>query len=458
MRDTIPQQKNHNLREVHMIRNKKRVLALCVTLMMTLAFFSGCTKAPASTPAAGSDAAAPAAPAAPAEKVKLRVLLAAWDDVRKQMNSEYIEPTLQAKFPDYEFEFEEYVDQAKLNTYTATGDLPDVFFSGAMNSTLPVINSGGAEDLLPYITADGFAEKYSVKSLIEPWTDGKLYTISSGSDSYYTPRLYVNKSIFEQNGIAYPTTFDEFISVCQQFIDKGITPLTTHSFEGWAVNGFLWQTLAMAENPETVVKFYNGEIGFNDPAVVSAFSKIEQLAKMGAFPEGCAQMAYGETINLFKSKQVPMYMMFTWTLSEFETDEDVDFILFPSISPDVNMADYTQAWGGPLAGYAVSSQSKFKDAAVLVAEECAFQEALFFNKEQSALTGLDSGFEISNLSDLAQKSRDTFDSAANKLPSLTFIYSTKVVSELGIQAAKLMLGQATAQEVCDALEKVRLEG
>lgn len=437
-----------------MIRKAKRVLAMCAALLMTILAMSGCAKSPANVTSGNNTTEA----AASGEKVKLRVLLAAWDDVRKQMNSEYIEPALMEKFPDYEFEFEEYTDAAKINTYTATSDLPDVFFSGSMTNTLPIINAGAAEDLLPYITADGFSDKYSVKSLIEPWTDGKLYTLSSGSDSYYTPRLYVNKSMFEQNGIAYPTTFDELVSTCQQFIDKGITPISTHSFEGWAINGFLWQMLAMAENPETVTKFYNGEIGFTDPAVVAAFSKIEQLAKMGAFPEGCAQMDYGETINLFKNKQVPMYMMFTWTLSELEKDEDVDFINFPSISENVNMADYAQAWGGPLAGYGVSSQSKFKDAAVKVAEECSFQEALFFNKEQSALTGLDSGYEISNLSDLAQKSRDTFDAATTKLPSLTFIYSTKVITEFGIQGGKLLLGQATAQEVCDALEKVRLEG
>lgn len=440
-----------------MIRKTKRVLALCAALLMTILAFSGCATAPAGT-ATGSDTAAATQAPASGEKVKLRILLAAWDDVRKQMNSEYIEPALQAKFPEYELEFEEYTDAAKLNTYTATSDLPDVFFSGAMNYTLPIINSGGAEDLLPYITADGFADKYTVKSLIEPWSDGKLYTLSSGSDSYYTPRLYVNKSMFEKNGIAYPTTFDELVTVCQQFIDKGITPLSTHSFEGWAVNGFLWQTLAMAENPETVTKFYNGEIGFTDPAVVAAFSKIEQLAKMHAFPEGCAQMDYGETISLFKNKQVPMYMMFTWTLSELEKDADVDFINFPAISQSVNMANYAQAWGGPLAGYGVSSQSKFKEAAVKVAEECTFQEALFFNKEQSTLTGLDSGSEVSNLSELAQKSRDAFDAATTKVPSLTFIYSTKVVTELGIQGGKLLLGQATAQEVCEALEKVRLEG
>lgn len=427
---------------------KRRVAAMAMAGLLAVSLLAGCSGG--QTASGGSQASG--------EKVTLRVLLPAWDDVRKQMNSDYIEPALREKFPDYEFEFEEYTDQAKLNTYNATGDLPDVFFSGAMSYTMPIINANGAEDLLPYITEDGFADKYTVPSAIEPWTDGKLYTLNSGSDSYYTPRLYINKSMFEENNIEIPTTWDEFISVCQQFIDKGITPLSTHSFEGWAVNGFLWQMFAMAEDPDTVTKFYNGEIGFTDPAVVEAFSKIEQLAKMGAFPEGCAQMDYGATINLFKSKQVPMYMMFTWTLSELEGDEDVDFITFPSMSEDVDMTEYAQAWGGPLAGFAVSSQSKFKEEAVKVAEECTFQEALFFNKEQNTLTALDTGYEMAELSPLAQKSRDAFDAAENKLPSLTFIYSTKVVTELGIQGSKLMLGQADAQEVCEALEAIRLEG
>ncbi len=421
---------------------KKRIIALIVALG-SLALV-GCGQAPSDS-------------VDTEEKVELRVLLSAADDARKQMNEEYIIPALEAEFPDYEIEIEEYVDLQKINTYNATDDMPDVFYTNSMAATLPVVNGGNALDLTSYITESGFVDKYVVKTPIEPWKDGAIYTLNSGADSYFTPRLFVNKSMFEDNGIAYPETYDELISVCEQFVALGITPMSSFLSEGWPAHSFLWQNFAAGVDPQTVIDFYNGEIGFTDPKVVDAFAKIEKLVSVGAFPEGSTQMDFGTSLNLFTSKQVPMYFMFTWTIADLEGDPDVDFIDIPDISSEIDMSNYIQSWGGPLAGYGVSADTKFAEAAVKVAEVCTFQEALFFNEQQKTPTALDTGVEITDISELAQKNFDNFEKAENKMPSVTFIYTPKTLTELTLQASQLMLGNATAQEVCEAVEVVRLD-
>ncbi len=392
----------------------KRILAFI--LAMSIAALAACSSAPVAE-SEGSTDSEPTASTAPAEEedVKLHLLLSASDEARQTMNSEYIVPMLESEFPDYDIEVEEYSDAQKLNTYNATNDLPDVFYANSAATMLPAVNAGNAMDLTDYITESGFIDKYVVKTPIEPWKDGAIYTLSSGADSYFTPRVFVNKSMFEDNGIAYPETYDELISVCEEFIALGITPISSFLTEGWPAHAFLWQNFAAGVDPQTVLDFYNGDIGFTDPKVIDAFSNIEQLAKMGAFPEGNTQMDYGSSIALFKNKEVPMYIMFTWTLAEFEEDPDVDFIDFPDMTDEIDMADYAQSWGGPLAGYGVSAKTEFPEAAVMVAEQCTFQEALFFNEVQKTPTALDTGAVIEDVSTLMQKNLDTFEAEAIRL-------------------------------------------
>ncbi len=52
---------------------------------------------------------------------------------------------------------------------------------------------------------------------------GKQYTVPTGV-SYYTGAYY-NKSIFEKYNLAVPTTWDQFVALCNTLKGKGVTPL-----------------------------------------------------------------------------------------------------------------------------------------------------------------------------------------------------------------------------------------
>lgn len=388
------------------------------------------------------------------ENVKLRLLIPVWDDIRKDIASK-IKEDVKTAFPDYEIEIEEYTDSDKLRTYNATSDLPDVYYSGSMTDTMPIIEAEHSLDLLEYVTEDNYLDNFTVSSVVEPWTDGKLYTLCAGSDSFYTPRIFVNKDVFEKCGVELPKTFDDLLAACEVFSEKGITPITSQTLNGQAVGMLLWQNFAAAEDPQTVIDFYNGKIGFTDEKVVAAFDKIDQLAKANAFMDGCTQMDYGANVNLFKSKGAAMYIMFTWALAEFEDDPEVDFIPWPTINEEIDPANNIQSWGGPLSGYGVSADTEFPRAAVKLVEFCVEEEAKYMNEVQHTKTAFDTGIEITGLSDLMQKNLDDFEAAENKLPSVQFIYSAEVYDEIFIQGGKLLLGEYSAQEACEALEKVR---
>lgn len=309
-----------------------------------------------------------------------------------------------------------------------------------------------------YVAQDGFLDNYKVSSVVEPWTDGKLYTLPSGADSYYTPRIFVNKDVFEACGVEYPTTFDELVEACKVFSENGVTPICSSMiYQGQLVGSLLWQNFAAAEDPQTVIDFYNGEIGFTDEKVVAAFEKIEQLVDAGAFMDGCLEMDYGANIELFKSKGAAMYMMFTWALPELAEDENIDFIAWPKMNDEIDPSDYQQAWGGPLTGYGVSADTKYPNAAVRVLEFCVEEESKYLNEDQKTNTAFDTGITIDVDSELMAKHLEDYDASETKLPSLSFIYGTAVSDEAMIQGGLLLTGNASAQEVCEALEEVRLK-
>jgi raffinose/stachyose/melibiose transport system substrate-binding protein len=389
------------------------------------------------------------------QKVKLRLLMPANEDIRQDISKNYIAPALAKEYPDWEIEIENDAGD-KLMTYNASGDMPDVFYADGMSATQPILETGHNENLLPYITTDGFADKYKVKSVIAPWTDGKLYNLDPGTDSYYAARLFIRKSMFAENNIPIPKTYAEFVSACKAFVAKGIVPLTAIQPGDMAIRLILLQTLVMAENPQAITDFYNGKTGFTDPNFISALGKVEELYKLGAFPPDFTTGDYGSAINQFTSKQIPMFFFFTWTMSSFENDPDVDIIPFPQVSPDVDMTQYLQIWGGPLKGYGVSSKSKFKDAAVKAAEICAMQDAIYFNTVQKVMSALDTGVQITGLSALARKNLDLFNAAPNKMPSLSLIWGPKVDTEIAIQFSALLTGQTSARAVLETVEKIRL--
>lgn len=69
----------------------------------------------------------------------------------------------------------------KMRILNSTGELPDVFYSNGTEMLIPMIQGKSVADMLPYISKDGFINKFKVKELANPWTDGKLYSLDAGS-------------------------------------------------------------------------------------------------------------------------------------------------------------------------------------------------------------------------------------------------------------------------------------
>jgi raffinose/stachyose/melibiose transport system substrate-binding protein len=389
------------------------------------------------------------------KKVKLRVVTITTDENRNNIMEKFIKPNVAKALPNVEVEFEPGGggdDMAnKLKTYNASGDMPDIFWDDASIFT-PIYSAGNIMDLTPYITKDGFLNKYAVPDALKH-TDGKIYSLSSGSDTYFTPVIFYHKDMFEQAGVQVPKTFDELIEASKKLKSKGMVPAVTPGKGGWGPQLYMLQQMIQTGDPQAMADLINNKTDFNNPSVKAGVSRIEQLAKEGVFPEGIANLDYGPAKEMFTSKKAAMYWMFTWELPNLASDDTVDFFPFPSASDKYDPTKFVQFWGSPLNGYAVSAKTKYPEEAVKLAEFLAMADAQYFES-----TGAPISLKIGNTAQdpkpLMKKFITWYNSVPTKIPSF-FLNSldARAAAELGTQGANLLTGQYPADKFITEMGK-----
>ena len=133
----------------------------------------------------------------------------------------------------------------------------------------------------------------------------------------YQPNVFgffYNTELFEQAGIeAVPTTWDEFLAVCEQLKAAGITPMTMDDAYATCVIGYHLGRYIGEEGVKAVVN----EGLWDDPAVVQMAKDIEELASKGYFSENVGTNVWpnGQNVEL-AGGQVAMYLNGSWLPNE----------------------------------------------------------------------------------------------------------------------------------------------
>lgn len=120
--------------------------------------------------------------------------------------------------PDVEIEYQ-FIDNSNydtiIDTQLAAGEGPDIICESAGSS----LKHARLGYLAP---VNDLAANYSSAGTNIFTYDGNIYALHGIS---WFEGIYYNKALFEENNIELPKTFDEYIAVCKQFQELGITPL-----------------------------------------------------------------------------------------------------------------------------------------------------------------------------------------------------------------------------------------
>ncbi|MFB9954455.1 ABC transporter substrate-binding protein [Cellulomonas denverensis] len=135
---------------------------------------------------------------------------------------------------------------------------------------------------------------------------------------------YYNDDMFTANGIAIPTTFEEFEAALAAFKEKGITPLAEAGSE--YPMGQLWYELVLHYGDRSLVddyQLFKGDVDFHDDAFTQATNKLDEWIKAGYIASDSAALTAEDMGVSFINGTYPIMVSGSWWFGRL--NEEIPF-------------------------------------------------------------------------------------------------------------------------------------
>lgn len=154
---------------------------------------------------------------------------------------------------------------------------------------------------------------------------GKVYGLPMYESRWV---VFYDKKMFADNGLKPPTTYAEFLSVCQTLKDKGIAPVWTGQADGWT--SFIpFEEFLSKLDPAFYTALTNGQASYTDPKAKQAMSEWKDFIDKGytsktdiKFLDAAAQMKAG------KLAMIPMGTWYNGTMQAAGLKSGTDYGAF----------------------------------------------------------------------------------------------------------------------------------
>ena len=117
--------------------------------------------------------------------------------------------------------------KTKLTTMMASDSETDIIFTWELGYLENFVNGDKIVSLQKYLDEDEEWKNRFNGGILDPLTyDGEVYAIPTQQS---TAIMYYNKAIFDKYGLEVPTTYDEYVQVCDTLKENGVTPVALAS-------------------------------------------------------------------------------------------------------------------------------------------------------------------------------------------------------------------------------------
>lgn len=347
----------------------KKLTALLLVLMLLVGMLAGCTSndTPETTEVTTAGAVeSTTAPATPEEKITLKIYAQYSDDDTK-IPYDYAVEQLAIDYPNVtlELDIQAQDDGVKLQTYAATGNLPDIFQVG-LSQIETFKESGNIMILDDVAKSTGFLDRAhpSSENIIYN-EDGHIYAFPYAGNELVL--WYYNKAIFAAYDVKVPETYDELLTAIETFKANDIVPMAMFAKEKWITTA-MYDVLATRFDPVGITKLDSGDGKASEEAYVKAAETLNALVNAGLFAEGATNTNYDQAAALFYEGKAAMFLNGQWEIagSTEKLGDDADWMWYPTM-PGYEANKYALSGGGAPGGYAVNPNSEHKELAAEVA-------------------------------------------------------------------------------------------
>lgn len=298
--------------------------------------------------------------------------------------------------------------RAQLSTYLTSQNPPDVLTWYAGSVARDYARNGYLLDISDLWQGEGAAASYSA-ALKELSTsdDGKQIFMPT---NYYWWGVFYLRSSFEKWGVSVPSTWDEFLALCERLKGMGINPLSNGvGTTPWMASGWFDILNLRINGADFHRELLAGKHAFDGPEVRKVMEHYAQLVPY--FDPNMTAYAWQDAITPLVQGKNAMYLVGAF-ISQSITEgdpNDLDFFSVPVIDPAVPVAEEA-----PTDGYFASAKTQNVEATKAFLSYLAGAESqqAFIQAAGSSNLPTSPDVDVKQFSPLVQKGLKTLADAA----------------------------------------------
>jgi len=291
--------------------------------------------------------------------IELRLLTA---QIGENAEAEWLAKTVSDFNARYEGQIRVNIDgvagdavEQKLRTDAASDTMPDIFVLNADSARFNLIaDSGRATDLMPFMEADSALWNRIDRESAAAYTDANGQLLGLPYAKAFVGIFY-NHELFSDAGIAFPTTWDAFMSACEALKDSGVAPLALQTADNaWTSMLLMSSMLGTTDAGKAWLSTPAEDKDFTAQVFVDAVAKMQvMLAEYTTLDAVGAN--YAVAANNFLNGQAAMIANGPWMIGDFSNPDNA----LPGFE---NMVSYAIAPGNGIIqmeniAYAIGSKT-----------------------------------------------------------------------------------------------------
>ena len=229
----------------------------------------------------------------------------------------------------------------KVRTAIGSNNAPTLIFGWGGATLKDYVSSGKVVDITD-ATQQTVAKV--IPSIAEGGkVDGKVYGVPNVGTQPVV--LYYNKQLFDQAGVAVPTTYDELLAAVDTFKAQGTIPIALAGASKWTNMMWLEYLLDRNGGSEVFNRIAEGQAGaWSDPAVETTLTQVQDLVRAGAFGDAFGSVVADNNadVALVHTGKAAMLLQGSWAYGTFLTDSpdfvkagNLGFAAFPTVAGGV---------------------------------------------------------------------------------------------------------------------------
>lgn len=217
-----------------------------------------------------------------------------------------------------------------------SGEAPDII---CVDTPIGLASSLHMDQYCPELTDQPWVSRIEKTTLASVSVKDKVYGITfPGAKMYFY--LY-NKDIFKKLGLSVPTTYKEFLSVCQTLKEAGYTPIYEATTNGWHQVLPLFETggLWLNQDPDMYEKLNENKIDLNGiPSLLNIIKQLDECAKAGYFGDDYLSNAWENAKEAMATERCVMTVAELGFRGQIEKE-------YPDFKATEKLGAFVMPWG-----------------------------------------------------------------------------------------------------------------